>query len=197
MKHDRLFPTNIFKQSDFMPEEDLRAMKNDILKRYTEPRHRWQTDHMLHEREPYIKLANKVITHTGLIMDELTTMYDDVGITGMWGNILKKGESHDVHTHSNNWLSGVYYLEADDTEGISFLDPRPAASVFQPHCYSSIDNSHLIKYPAKKNQIYFFPSWLMHYVPTVMNDNLRISIAFNIQLKGNVGVPEDLQYAKF
>jgi len=196
MKHDKLFPTNIFKVSDFMPEEDLYQMKYEVMKDYS-PRHRWQTTYNLHELEPFKRFSNQVMAHAGLIMDELTTMYDDMEITGMWANVLKKGESHDVHSHSNNWLSGVYYLEGNESAGIAFLDPRPAASVFQPHCYASIDNSHLIKYPATTNQIYFFPSWLLHYVPTVMNDKERISVAFNIQLKGNVGQPEDLQYAKF
>ena len=52
-------------------------------------------------------------------------IYDRIEITGMWANKLKVGESHPPHTHSNNFLSGVYYLEAgENTSNIQFFDPR-------------------------------------------------------------------------
>ena len=29
----------------------------------------------------------------------------------MWSNVLKPGETHRPHTHSNNILSGVFYVD--------------------------------------------------------------------------------------
>ena len=46
-------------------------------------------------------------------------------ITDMWSNVLKPGETHSFHTHSNNILSGVFYVDAKQTSGIMFTDPRP------------------------------------------------------------------------
>ena len=32
----------------------------------------------------------------------------------MWSNVLKPIETHPPHTHSNNFISGVYYVQADN-----------------------------------------------------------------------------------
>ena len=49
----------------------------------------------------------------------------------MWASVLKNTEYHPMHTHSNNFLSGTYYLQSDQCE-YSFHDPRPAADVIVP-----------------------------------------------------------------
>ena len=42
----------------------------------------------------------------------------------MWANVLKNNEYHPMHTHSNNFLSGTYYLQSDQGASIVFHDPR-------------------------------------------------------------------------
>ncbi len=42
-----------------------------------------------------------------------------------------------------------------------------------------------------------FPSWLTHYVPVNDTKEDRISIAFNVMLKGKVGSSEEYQSAEF
>ena len=42
-----------------------------------------------------------------------------------------------------------------------------------------------------------FPSWLQHYVPINETKSNRISIAFNVMLKGKVGEPTNFQSANF
>ncbi len=49
------------------------------------------------------------------ILDKLDYKADEIEITDMWANVLKKNETHQPHTHSNNFLSGVFYIDADDT----------------------------------------------------------------------------------
>ena len=116
----------------------------------------------------------------------------------MWGNILKPGETHPPHTHSNNFLSGVFYLESDAETGIIFSDPRPAADVLVPRKKTKTnENSNLLSYISKQNRLIIFPSWLVHWVPINKSKRDRISISFNIQIKGQVGERNEFQSAEY
>jgi uncharacterized protein (TIGR02466 family) len=116
----------------------------------------------------------------------------------MWSNILKPGETHRPHTHSNNVLSGVFYVEAENTSAIEFSDPRPANFVLMPKVKKfDKENSNVWFYPSVTNRLLMFPSWLQHYVPINKTNKNRISIAFNLMYKGFVGVSTDYQSAEF
>ena len=143
--------------------------------------------------------SDKVLELGKVYLDNLKYEYEEMYITGMWSNILKPGETHSPHTHSNNLLSGVFYLQSNDNSpAITFIDPRPQASVLQPQQTEyTKDNGTLYFYPAKVNRMVLFPSWLQHYVPKNNSNENRISIAFNVMLKGRVGRPSNFQTNKF
>ena len=42
-----------------------------------------------------------------------------------------------------------------------------------------------------------FPSWLQHFVPANKSEHRRISISFNLMLRGLVGSKGSLQSAEF
>jgi uncharacterized protein (TIGR02466 family) len=55
------------------------------------------------------------------------------GITGCWVNVLGQGAAHATHSHPNNFLSGVYYLQTQaGTDTINFHDPRPQTAIVRP-----------------------------------------------------------------
>ena len=94
----------------------------------------------------------------------------------------------------------VYYIQSDDNEraNIQFYDPRPQSDVLTPDTKEyNKENSHVWYWPSIKNRMLLFPSWLQHYVPTNESDTPRISIAFNIMLKGKVGSSNEYQSANF
>ena len=108
----------------------------------------------------------------------------------MWAIKLVKGEVHPPHTHSNNIFSGVYYLEGGSQ--IQFFDPRPQANVLHPNLkYTNFDNSGMVGFESSKGYGLIFPSWLQHWVNTT--DKTRISISWNILLRGDYGQPNTLQ----
>ena len=116
----------------------------------------------------------------------------------MWATVLKSGENHPAHTHSNNFLSGVWYLHSAQGASIVFRDPRPAADVIMPRIKEqTITNASLLSYTSKQNRAIFFPSWLPHFVKPNKSTANRISIAWNIQLKGQVGEHHEFQSADF
>ena len=132
------------------------------------------------------------------ILDKLKYDVEDIVITDMWANVLKSGENHPAHTHSNNFLSGVYYLHSSQGASIMFRDPRPAADVITPRKKeTNVTNASLLRYASKQNRAIFFPSWLQHWVEPNKSTNNRISIAWNIQVKGQVGEHHEFQSANF
>ena len=150
-----------------------------------------QTKDDLDKRIPKFKkqihdIANKILRET------YKYEYDKIDITGMWANQLSTGETHPPHTHSNNILSGVYYLHARNSAPIQFFDPRPQASVLHPNIkHTTYENSGMLQFDSDEGFGLMFPAWLQHWVPE--NKDYRISISWNILLRGDYGQPGTLQ----
>ena len=200
MEHQLIFPTNLFLIEDFY-NSDTTAMKKYISDLWVNRDYddRWQTKSAdLHNQKEFKEFAELVISTSKEILNMLKYDVEDVVITDMWATVLKSEEHHPAHTHSNNFLSGVYYLHSDQGASIMFHDPRPAAGVIVPRMKeSTIANANLLSYTSKQNRAIFFPSWLPHYVKPNKSTNNRISIAWNVQLKGQVGEHHEFQSANF
>ena len=142
----------------------------------------------------FISFSNKVIEYTKEIIRLNQYEYEKVEITNMWANTLRRKESHPPHTHSNNIFSGVYYLRASDqTAPIQFFDPRPQASVFKPRNSPNWNNSSMIQFDSVEGKGFIFPSWLMHWVPPTSGE--RVSVSWNVIIRGDYGEPNTLQNA--
>jgi len=109
-------------------------------------------------------------------------------ITQSWLNYTKDSEYHHHHNHPNSFVSGVFYVEVDESsDHIVFHDSRPqdvlqvSTSTFNPYnCktfYNGVINSQLV----------LFPSWLNHSVDQKQKNNRRTSLAFNTFFKGTLG----------
>ena len=198
MKHDKLFSTHVYLFDNVIDNNSLLQIRKDITSSYNQTTKNWQSKANLHRNVLYDNLTHKVVENTKNVFDNLKYEYKGFNITDMWSNVLKPGETHRPHTHSNNILSGVFYVDAEQTSGIIFTDPRPQAGVIQPDVTQQfVDNASLIKYDSMTNRMILFPSWLQHYVPTNETNKNRISIAFNVMLKGKVGSSEEYQSAEF
>ena len=203
----RIFPTSIFCFDDVLEQEYIDSMKDDIInqsKINAEQRQaNWQSvkNNKLYELPKYKELGKMALNACIKYIDLLEYKLDDIELTGMWSNVLKPGETHPPHTHSNNFISGVYYVQADNnpnTPAINFLDPRGQTCVLQPQQKRyTIYNSTRHSLPARVNRMILFPSWLSHFVPINYSKSDRISIAFNAMLKGKVGEPTNFQSANF
>ena len=63
--------------------------------------------------------------------------------------------------------------------------------------FQKITFCDLLNYKAKTNRIIIFPSWLVHWVPTNKSTKDRISISWNIQIKGQLGERHEYQSGQF
>ena len=166
MEHQQIFPTNLFIQDDFLVPQRLPGMKDEILYSYEKRKPNWQTGPDLDKIEPFKWFAKDISREVFKLIDIMEYQVDTIEITGMWGNVLKPGETHQPHTHSRKKVD-------------------------------HIDNASLLHYKAKTNRIIIFPSWLVHWVPINRSTKDRISISFNIQVKGQLGERHEFQSAKY
>jgi uncharacterized protein (TIGR02466 family) len=158
---------------------------------YTNPANdAWQSRGNLNKLEEFKPLMERFSAGSKRVLDYLRLEYDDFVITDSWANINPPGHSHMVHTHPNNFLSGVYYLKAPENSGdIEFLDPRQQALVLQPKVKEqTINNAWKHRITPKEGQLLIFHSWFQHQVQENRSEEERVSISFNIMLKGSVGV---------
>ena len=205
MEHQKIFYTNLFLLDDFVPQvtstekqivNDMRKYISDLWAK-REYDNNWQTKSAdLHKQKEFKFFADLIILTSKRIIEQLDYKVEDITITDMWANVLKDTEHHPMHTHSNNFLSGTYYLQSDQKASIVFHDPRPAADVIVPRKKeTTLNNSSLLSYASKQNRAVIFPSWLPHWVQQNKSKTKRISIAWNIQIKGQVGEHHEFQSA--
>jgi|TARA_Y100000033_G_scaffold26465_1_gene25189 uncharacterized protein (TIGR02466 family) len=190
VKQHKVFPTiiNEFEFDMDKQECDLVIDELNDMEKYKENNLITQTTDDLSRHIP--KFTKKIYNITEHICEKYAYLYDRLEFTGMWANKLIKDEIHPPHTHSNNIFSGVYYLEGGSQ--IQFFDPRPQSTVLHPNLkYTNFDNSGMIGFDAEKGTGLIFPSWLQHWV--TKTDKTRISISWNILLRGDYGQPGTLQ----
>lgn len=158
---------------------------------YTNPANgAWQSRANLNKLEAFKPLMDCFSAGSTRVLDFLKVEYEGFEITDSWANLNPPGHSHVIHTHPNNYLSGVYYLRAPKDSGdIEFIDPRQQALVLQPRLKAQTPhNAWKQRIAPQDGQLLIFNSWFQHQVKENMSQQDRISISFNIMLKGSVGV---------
>ena len=194
---EQVFPTELYCFDNVLEPEQNETMSKYIYETEDKNKKLGQSVHTLHQLKTFRPLTLKVLEASKIYFDNMNYIYDDFVITGMWSNILRKGEYFKPHTHSNNILSGVFYTKSDMAAAIQFTDPRPQVGVFYPDVKEwTKSNSSLWYFPSTQNRMILFPSWLQHHVPVNESNNDRISIAFNVMLKGTIGSYESYQGAE-
>ena len=192
VKFYRCFPTTVGEFSYYPNDIEVKDMITHITT--TKKNHVYHTKDDLHTISYFDDFRDVVLNVSKTYMENLKYKYDKLEITGMWANQLHVKEAHPPHPHSNNFLSGVYYLKASgDTSPIQFFDPRPQAHVLRPRNEPIWENSSMLQFNSVTGMGFIFPAWLMHWVPPSPAE--RISVSWNILVRGNYGEDNTLQNA--
>jgi uncharacterized protein (TIGR02466 family) len=108
-------------------------------------------------------------------------------ITQSWLNYTEINQYHHKHTHANSLVSGVFYINCDDKfDKIKFFNDTYKTIKLEIKDWN-IWNSESWWFSVKTGDVILFPSSLSHMVETKQGDNTRISLAFNVFIKGTVG----------
>lgn len=198
MIRETLFPTHAYTLNDAIIKKDNAIIKRDIINKLKKTnRPSWQSESNLHLKQKYKSLCDQIIKMATKIFEEQDIQYETFEITSMWANVLKTNENFHAHTHANNYLSGVYYVQTKNTH-INFLDPRPQSNVIRPAVNNyNIFNSSVLLLSATENKLILFPSWLQHYVSSNKDKEPRISVSFNIMFKGQLSTLQAKEYNEF
>ena len=117
-------------------------------------------------------------------------------ITQSWLNYTETNGYHHSHCHLNSYLSGVLYINAESPhDKITFNRGRYNQIHFPPTKWS-LFNSESWFFPVKTGEIIMFPSHMTHSVEKKQGRNTRISLSFNIFLKGDLGNKDNLAQLK-
>jgi uncharacterized protein (TIGR02466 family) len=192
----QFFPTcvwihelQVYREMNANMIEELGALRKSTG--YENPRSgAWQSRGNLNRLKPFEPLMTCFTAGSQRVLDFLKIDYEGFVITDSWANINPPGHSHAIHTHPNNFLSGVYYAKAPEGSGeIEFFDPRQQALVLQPRVTAQTPhNSWKHQVTPQEGRLLIFNSWLQHQVQENLSKENRVSISFNIMLKGSVGV---------
>ena len=108
-------------------------------------------------------------------------------ITQSWLNYTETNQYHHKHAHPNSLVSGVFYINCHEQhDKIKFFNDN--YKTIKPEIKDwNIWNSESWWFPVKTGDIILFPSSLTHMVETKQGTNTRISLAFNVFIKGTVG----------
>jgi uncharacterized protein (TIGR02466 family) len=142
----------------------------------------WQSDQALHEREEFRDLSLCINDAVKGVIRFLKIPDAAFEITGCWANVLAKGAAHKAHSHPNNYLSGVYYVQVHSgSDAIDFHDPRNQTGIIRPPVTElTAENTDQVVVKVKSGTLLVFPSYLQHSVDANSSDQERISISFNI-----------------
>ncbi|MFC6672586.1 2OG-Fe(II) oxygenase family protein [Marinobacterium aestuariivivens] len=113
---------------------------------------------------------------------------DDLRVTGCWLNLNARGAGHRMHSHPNNFLSGVYYVRTGEgADTINFHDPRVQAGVIKPPVTElAAGNTDQVVLRVEEGMLLLFPSWLQHSVDPNRGDIERVSVSFNLMFASYV-----------
>ncbi len=146
------------------------------------PGESWQSDNDLQRLTEFSDLCLCVREATKAVLKFLSVSFDAFVITGCWVNVNAPGAAHPVHTHPNNYLSGVYYLQTGEgADIIYFHDPRPQTSVIRPPATElTAAITDQVTVTVRNGTLLLFPAWLPHSVPPNESKEHRISVSFNV-----------------
>lgn len=108
-----------------------------------------------------------------------------LAVESMWININPPFSYNNFHTHTNSYVSGVFYVDVPENSGnIEFKHPAILQPLFVTEDifeeYNAYNSSKWIISP-EQNQLIMFPGWLEHGVSQNLSEHDRISIAFNTE----------------
>ncbi len=184
-----IFPTFVWKIQS--TPNFYEKVNSEILKALNEmnpglvdltPGESWQSHQQLHKREEFFDLVARILATAKTVLQFLKINYDAIEITGCWANINSTGASHAIHSHPNNFLSGVYYVQTQvGADTVNFHDPRSQTGIIRPPVTElTVQNTDQVVVNVNQGTLLMFPAYLQHSVSPNESDTFRISISFNL-----------------
>ena len=172
-------------------EEIDNTMPSDKKKHWVQ-----QSSSELYLKKEIRPLCDRIVGVVRQIANEVLLFNPEykVEITAMWANRQIPHTHLGRHCHHNNMFAGVFYItESENFPPIIFwnpVDPQLEPTITGKYNqFNSGSNAQTVA----KDTLLIFPAYLDHSVEPNLSDEDRISISFNIMLRGEYAVKESLQ----
>lgn len=182
---------------DGIPESEKEYIKNLEYERVKPNDNGWinKDNVYLLDDDNLTVLREKVQNTVDTYCHEVLNVADHIEfyITNSWAIKHDKGDYAQTHFHKNSLVSGVVYIDVEETSGaFSFHGPEEYYNIF-PNSFSfdykkrDILNTTKWNVTPHTDMIMLFPSNVKHSVAKSESSNARYCVAFNTFVKGSFG----------
>ena len=191
-KIEGLFPTPIYfsKLNRNFNKKELNSFKEERKQSHKIVGNLISNNKYILNKPVFSSLKKELDSKVKEYFDKILCITDDVKpyITQSWLNYTETDQYHHKHAHPNSVLSGVLYVNTDEKyDKIKFFNESYKQIKLEVKNYN-IWNSDSWWFPVKTGELILFPSSLTHMVETKEGNNTRISLAFNVFVKGKIGL---------
>jgi len=196
----QLFPEPLYfsKLERVLTQKELKILNEHEKKTYKNAGNTTSNDNYVLEHKALKNLKKDLHTKVMDYFDKVICTDDPITpyITQSWINYTKRDQDHHRHSHPNSLVSGIFYISADKkVDSVTFykgyLDHTKLNIKLDITKYNTF-NSSSCTFPVETGNILLFRSSLEHAVNKKKGNNIRISLSFNIFIKGTVGNKEEL-----
>lgn len=186
-----IFPTPVYKNilNRKLTKKELDFVKKSKKDFYRNEGNITSNNSYILNTKEFSKLKKDLDKFVKDYVDKVMALTDSVQpyITQSWLNYTETNQFHHRHAHPNSLISGVFYIDCkENVDKIKFF--RDEYKIIKPEIKEwNFWNSESWWFSVKTGDIILFPSSLIHMVENKEGTNTRISLAFNVFLKGKIG----------
>ena len=192
-----IFPTPIYisKLNRELTNKELSFINKTKLDVYKNEGNTTSNDNYILNNKEFKTLKTELDLRVKDYFDKIISPTDSITpyITQSWLNYTETNQYHHKHEHPNSLVSGVFYINCDDKfDKIKFYKKNIYQTIKPEVKNWNLWNSETWWFSVKTGDVILFPSSLTHMVETKEGTNTRISLAFNVFIKGTVGNNKNL-----
>jgi uncharacterized protein (TIGR02466 family) len=191
-----IFPTPIYisKIDRKLSIKELSFIDKTKLDVYKNEGNTTSNDNYILNTKAFKKLKEELYLKVQDYFDKVISPANNITpyITQSWLNYTETNQFHHKHAHPNSLVSGVFYINChEEHDKIKFFNEKYSPIKLEIKDWN-LYNSETWWFSVKTGDVILFPSSLTHMVETKEGDNTRISLAFNVFIKGTVGNNKNL-----
>ena len=186
-----IFPTPIYisKIDREVTSKELSFIDKTKLDTYNNEGNKTSNDNYILNHKAFKDLKKELDLRVKDYFDKVISPANNITpyITQSWLNYTETNQYHHKHSHPHSLVSGVFYINChEEHDKIKFFNDNYKTIKLEVKDWN-LWNSESWWFSVKTGDIILFPSSLTHMVETKQGDNTRISLAFNVFIKGTVG----------
>ena len=193
-----LFPTPIYKAEINLSDEEINHVKDYKIDMDNMLGNFYSEEVQVLDDPIYTQLKQDILSHVKRYSNDVLGIENEMYICLSWFTRNPPGSQMHRHQHRNSFISGCLYFT--DGSPIKFwADKSPIYNQFfdlQAKEYN-LFNSSAWTLPIDKNYLLLWPSYVQHSVEMNDSNSDRISLAFNVFIKKEIGSEKFLTHLSF